>query len=430
MFLPGLVRVSQSPRFVRTGLLLLLLLGVCALLSRQNLRYGRNVEEDIDADIQHLLAATDKQLWPIHDAPGSGDALNYFEAYKQNATCTVDSRQLYTPSTKPQCSNAAELLQSLTYGRRVSQDGPFHPYGCNLNFYTPAEVCDIMSRFDKVWIVGDSLMRHVASALHIILRQDLIEGAFASWAARDREQSYIHEKQVALKAGRPPPPPPLLDCRCDAAFSNGSCLFLEAWSSASIRRFDPDSITCDQAHCAGIELITAKDYPIEKGTLDRLTSALADSKPPNAAPGARGRPTKRHAVIMGSGLWYDLEVDKFQRWVIEIQRAVLTTLDDVYGSFEVPRVPMLAVTPSAGGPLKPHKYVDKQSNRRIKTFEMQFAKWLAYRQARGFPGATVNHLGTYNATILNSSPDGTHSGMKADLLKALIVLNWLDLVSR
>ena len=50
-----------------------------------------------------------------------------------------------------------------------------------MRWFTTAEICEIFSRFEKVIVLGDSMMRHVVGALNVLLRKDLGYGAVTGW---------------------------------------------------------------------------------------------------------------------------------------------------------------------------------------------------------------------------------------------------------
>ena len=80
--------------------------------------------------------------------------------------------------------------------------------------------------------------------------------------------------------------------------------------------------------------------------------------------------------------------------------------------------PRLFITPSAAGGLKQGKYREKQGNEALRRFEWEMGAWV---RTRGF-----EHLGVWNLTVQGVSPDGTHAGLRSNLIKAMFVLNWLD----
>lgn len=50
-----------------------------------------------------------------------------------------------------------------------------------MRWFTSEEICKILGRFDKVVIVGDSMLRHVTGSINILLRQDIGYGAVTDW---------------------------------------------------------------------------------------------------------------------------------------------------------------------------------------------------------------------------------------------------------
>lgn len=57
-----------------------------------------------------------------------------------------------------------------------------------MRWFTTEEVCEIFSRFEKVIVVGDSMMRHVVGALNVLLREDLGYGAVMNWNFSPKEK--------------------------------------------------------------------------------------------------------------------------------------------------------------------------------------------------------------------------------------------------
>jgi hypothetical protein len=47
--------------------------------------------------------------------------------------------------------------------------------------FTSQEVCEIIGRFDKVILVGDSMLRHLVGSINVIMRKDLGYGAVTDW---------------------------------------------------------------------------------------------------------------------------------------------------------------------------------------------------------------------------------------------------------
>jgi hypothetical protein len=74
----------------------------------------------------------------------------------------------------------------MTDGGRIGFDAPYIPRGCDMRWFSTEEICEILSRFEKVFITGDSLMRNVISALNILLRKDMERGALMDWMMDDK----------------------------------------------------------------------------------------------------------------------------------------------------------------------------------------------------------------------------------------------------
>lgn len=50
-----------------------------------------------------------------------------------------------------------------------------------MRWFSTEEVCEILGRFGKVIIVGDSMMRHVIGSINVLIRKDLGYGAVTDW---------------------------------------------------------------------------------------------------------------------------------------------------------------------------------------------------------------------------------------------------------
>ena len=108
------------------------------------------------------------------------DSVDTFENYKYREMCNISSLDLHLPFS-PLCQDRASMLQAMSWGGRIGHDAPYMPRGCDMRWFTTEEICDIMSRFQKVIIVGDSMMRHVIGSLNVLVRRDLGYGAVTDW---------------------------------------------------------------------------------------------------------------------------------------------------------------------------------------------------------------------------------------------------------
>ena len=140
--------------------------------------------------------------------------------------------------------------------------------------------------------------------------------------------------------------------------------------------------------------------PIPEAELHQLKAAIGD------------RSIRPKAFIFGHGLWSDLDLQKTVDWLDAVLHVISSTAgSDWHGLF---------VTPSAAGKDKPDEWIVTQGNKALMLFEE--AVGLEARK-RG-----IDHLGTWNMSIQSNKYDGVHLDMKGNLVKAMMVLNWLNII--
>jgi hypothetical protein len=128
---------------------------------------------------------------PIFAAPEavaerSSDIIDTFRSYKGRKECKISSLDLHAPFS-PLCKDRQSLLTAMKDGGRVGFNAPYIPRDCDMRWFSTQQICSILARFEKVYIVGDSLMRNIASALNILLREDLQSGAVMDWMMDDEK---------------------------------------------------------------------------------------------------------------------------------------------------------------------------------------------------------------------------------------------------
>lgn len=134
-------------------------------------------------------------------------------------------------------------------------------------------------------------------------------------------------------------------------------------------------------------------------------------------------PLQRKAFVLGHGLWNNLEVDQATNWLdavlgmIESRTGARTQLR---GRSPRRNLPVLLMTPNAAGDKKPDEWLVSQGNKALVQFEHAMATQAAKRR--------VDHLGTWNMSIQATLYDGVHMDMRGNLVKAMMVLNWLNLL--
>jgi hypothetical protein len=69
-----------------------------------------------------------------------------------------------------------------------------------MRWFSTAEVCEILGRFERIYIIGDSIMRNIVGAMHMLLREDLGYGGARDWTmnATDVEERCFCFKQFSV----------------------------------------------------------------------------------------------------------------------------------------------------------------------------------------------------------------------------------------
>jgi hypothetical protein len=80
------------------------------------------------------------------------------------------------------------MLAAMSSGGRIGLDAPYMPRGCDMRWFTSEEVCEIIGRFNRVIVVGDSMMRHVVGSINILIRKDIGYGAVTNWNFSEQEK--------------------------------------------------------------------------------------------------------------------------------------------------------------------------------------------------------------------------------------------------
>lgn len=149
------------------------------------------------------------------------DAIDIFEDFHTNENCRFSSLELHGPF-EPLCEDKESLLRAMAWGGRLGVDAPYSPRDCDMRWFSTSEICAILSRFSRINIVGDSMMRNLAIAMHIFTRADLVNGGRADW----REDPEGH------------------DCSCQGVFDDRSCTLHAIASTSLARDASPGSIVC------------------------------------------------------------------------------------------------------------------------------------------------------------------------------------------
>jgi hypothetical protein len=115
------------------------------------------------------------------------DIIDTFHSYEYRGTCDISSLDLHAPFG-PLCLQRKQMLTAMSSGGRIGFDAPYMPRDCDMRWFSTEEICEILGRFDKVVIVGDSMMRHVLGGINILIRKNLGYGAVTDWNFSQKER--------------------------------------------------------------------------------------------------------------------------------------------------------------------------------------------------------------------------------------------------
>ncbi|KAI9879897.1 MAG: hypothetical protein M1830_006564 [Pleopsidium flavum] len=253
-----------------------------------------------------------------------------------------------------------------------------------MRWFTTEEVCEILNRFEKVVIVGDSMMRHVIGSINVLIRKDLGYGAVTDWNFSPEERK---------------------ECFCNYQFNVKACSIQGIFKTSDVVKNDPTSVACKPGTIDVMSttpshppspihpVLTLNSslveqmirFPIASEELTRFQSLLGTTKP-----------RKPHAFIFGHGLWNDLDLQATLNWLDQILE--LTTSQLPYLNKPGAFWPRLFVTPNAAGKEKPDEWIVSQGNKALMLFE----------EAVGIEAGRrgIEHLGTWNMSIQSNKFDG------------------------
>ncbi|KAI9833280.1 MAG: hypothetical protein M1819_003674 [Sarea resinae] len=299
------------------------------------------------------------------------DTIDTFENYQYRSTCNLSSLDLHTPFA-PLCTSRKAMLTAMSSGGRIGHDAPYMPRGCDMRWFSTEEVCDILGRFEKVIVVGDSMMRHVIGSINVLLRKDLGYGAVTDWNFSPEERK---------------------ECFCNKQFNVKACSVQGIFKTSDVAKNDPDSVACKPG-TVDVMIEQMIRFPIPSEEIDRFKAQIGTSKP-----------RKPYAFVFGHGLWniapeiyhrQDLDLQSTLNWLDQILASTTSQLPYLSqpGSFW----PRLILTPNAAGRAKPDEWLVSQGNKALMLFEEAVA---VEATKRG-----VEHLGTWNMSIQANMYDG------------------------
>ncbi|KAI1106045.1 hypothetical protein F4804DRAFT_82473 [Jackrogersella minutella] len=333
--------------------------------------------------------------FPLGSLPESrmGELKDTLAGYKYRGDqCQISSLDLHVPFGSL-CPDKNSMLTAMSSGGRIGKDAPYMPRGCDMRWFNTYEACEILGRYSQVILAGDSMLRHVIGALNVLVREDLGYGGVTDWNFDEDEKR---------------------KCFCNNQFDVHDCSIQGIFSTADVIKHDPLSLMCPKMipeWITDLRIELMVRYPIPEEERRRFEKAI-DSNP-----------SQRKAFVIGHGLWNNLEVDQAASWL----DTVLDMIDSKTGGRtrlrgRSPRrnLPILLLTPNAAGEKKPDEWIVSQGNKALVRYEHAMAAQAAKRR--------IDHLGTWNMSIQATLYDGVHMDMRGNLLKAMMVLNWLNLL--
>ena len=302
-----------------------------------------------------------------------------------HASCQISSLDLHKPFA-PLCKDRASLLAAISGGGRIGFEAPFMPRNCDMRWYTTEEICEIFGRFEKVIVVGDSMMRHIVGALNVLLRKDLGYGAVTGWNFNEQEME---------------------ECFCNSQFDVKTCSVQGVFTTDSVRQHDPNSLACTATQNIDLTIELMLKFPLDPTEVARFQDLLSPTKP-----------RKPYAFIFGHGLWNDLDIVATENWLDGILEATLERAP--YLGHKTTLWPRLFISPNAAGLKKPDQWITSQGDKALQMFE-HGTREMVWEKG-------VEHLGMWNMSIQSTKYDGVHLDLRGNLIKAMSVVGWLGMV--
>ncbi|KAG9235547.1 hypothetical protein BJ875DRAFT_267577 [Amylocarpus encephaloides] len=300
-----------------------------------------------------------------------------FTTYKYRSTCHISSLDLHRPF-RPLCTDRQSMLNEMSSSGRIDIESPYMPQHCEMRWFTTEEICEILGRFERVVLVGDSMLRQVTGSINFFIRRDLGYGAVADWIFSAQER-----KQYS----------------CNEQFDAQACSVQAIYKTADVVANDPASPSCSNKINLIMEQISK--FPIPTAEKQPLTSSAGNGK------------RKPKAFIFGHGLWNDLDLQKKVDWL----DAVLEMIKD---SLESSNWNGLFITSNVTGKEEQDQCIVAKGNQAVVLFEGAVAIEAGKRG--------VKHLGTWNMSIRSTKYDDVLLNMKGNLVKAIVAVNWLNLL--
>ena len=99
-------------------------------------------------------------------------------------------------------------------GGRHGFEKPYYPVGCHYRWYSTAEICMILERFDAVVFIGDDSFKQIYAAFNMLLRENMAMGSLKQWELDESQRDA---------------------CRCDNQLTKSECSSHMIMESETVR---------------------------------------------------------------------------------------------------------------------------------------------------------------------------------------------------
>jgi hypothetical protein len=183
------------------------------------------------------------------------------------------------------------------------------------------------------------------------------------------------------------------------------CSIQGIFTTSSILANDPSSLACPSDQPIDLVIEMMLKFPLVEEEVQRFTDLLSATKP-----------SKPYAFIFGHGLWNDLDLQATVNWL----DGVLSHTLQKAPYLEHGLWPRLFIPPNAAGINKLDKFILTQGDKPLQVFERSM---MVEGNDRG-----VEVMGTWNMSVQADKYDGVHMNLRGNLIKAMGVMNWLNML--
>lgn len=327
---------------------------------------------------------------PIIGSVG-GQRKDYFKGLEARDKCFFDWPDVYAePDTYglEHCSSKQDVLYAMTSGGSIGNYLPYLARNCSHLMYTLDGFCHVWQKFRNIIFVGDSVSKTHHSAMMILLRRDLRFGS-------------LYQSNMTSSEG--------LNCECREQFKP-ECMANFAINSVSefknLQNGENNSFLTGD--CANVEISYLPILGSDTSNSDFLYASRKLEQLCSSDPTDR-RPV---AVILQHGDSSSHDSGKSYLWF----KKLMQPFADKFSN----DVAWLWMPPgNAGyGILQKYRYTD--AHFRLRRFQLEMEQLIK----SDFP--EIDQIQTFNSTLRVRSFDGVHSDYEENILRSIMVTNWLD----